>query len=63
MTLERIHDQLTSYVVGATGIFCGMNWDLMGSRCLTALSTLLVIVRLVSEYRKWCKRRKGDCNQ
>ena len=60
MTLERIHDQLTSYVVGATGIFCGINWDLMGSRCLTALSTLLVIVRLVSEYRKWRRSHKGD---
>ena len=58
MTCERIHDQLTSYVVGATGIFCGVNWDLMGSRCLTALSTLLVIVRLVSEYRKWRKKHK-----
>ena len=58
MTCERIHDQLTSYVVGATGIFCGVNWDLMGSRCLTALSTLLVLVRLVTEFRKWRRKRK-----
>lgn len=58
MSMERIHDQLTSYVVGATGIFCGVNWDLMGSRCLTALSTLLVVVRLVTEYRKWRKKHK-----
>lgn len=57
MVKHNISDTLTSLTAGATGIFCGINWDLIGSRCLTALSTLLVVVKLYSEYDKW-KRKK-----
>ena len=58
---HNISDTLTSLTAGATGIFCGVNWDLIGSRCLTALSTLLVVVKLYSEFSKWrLKRRRKE---